>query len=290
MCQLKDYATTILFCKRQDSSYFTQKKIYTNYVVKNQKDKFYSSWGKYFAIIVRNNLLLYKVEGKSTKEKKVRLKLNTKIPKDAAYHLSDDAKFLCIRNYTTYIFVNAQNGEQVGAYTIENVPKDKQVVLFNFIDSKHMIGVHRKRKFKSIFIMDASSPTSGYSKVWSNLEFKNFTFDLDGNYCLAEGRNSLYFIDYKNKTDPVEILTDYDRIVKKNIIKGRVSVLYVQQNKHFFSFFAGVKRVYRVYVKINADPAHTLIYSNDRGQIVYIERLSDSIDQGISKPKVTYKG
>jgi hypothetical protein len=110
-----------------------------------------------------------------------------------------------------------------------------------------MIGVHRKRKFKGIFTMDVSSAASGYTKLWSNLEFKDFNFDLYGDFCLAESRNSLYFIDYKTKIEPAVILTDYDRIIKKNITKGRVSVLYLQQNKHFFSFFAGRKRIYRVY-------------------------------------------
>jgi hypothetical protein len=88
----------------------------------------------------------------------VSLDLVSIVPLDAGYHLSADAKVLCIRNYRQYIFVDAQSGNEMWVYdnNIVNPVFGDHIIWIDFINDYQMIGVHRKIKGKTIFKLDAN--------------------------------------------------------------------------------------------------------------------------------------
>lgn len=126
-------------------------------------------------------LTIYNVmEDKSVET--VELELETEIPDDAGYHLSADAKHLCIRNYSLYIFVDAKNGHELWQYDNNRVNGhiDNHIIWMDFINANQMIGIHRKKKAKSIFTLDVSKNEANKSAILTDLEFKNFVFDYQG--------------------------------------------------------------------------------------------------------------
>lgn len=128
-----------------------------------------------------SELTIYNVmEDKSVRT--VELELETEIPDDAGFHLSADAKHLCIRNYSLYIFVDANSGNELWAYNNNyiNGQIENHIIWMDFINDYQMIGIHRKKKAKSIFTLDVSRNEPNKSAIMTDLEFKNFVFDYQG--------------------------------------------------------------------------------------------------------------
>ena len=130
-------------------------------------------------MIVGRKLYIYNVF-EDEERQVVKLKLSSEVPNDAGYHLSHNAKFLCIRNYKQYIFVNTSTGNET--WSLEHVKKklEDRIIWIDFVSETELIGVHRKKRDKKIFKLDVSRQNSSGYSIRKDLSFKKFTFDHTG--------------------------------------------------------------------------------------------------------------
>jgi hypothetical protein len=109
--------------------------------------------------------------------------------------------------------------------------------------------------------------------------FSKFSFDHNEYNCVAESKNELYYIDLKNGSDPVVILSGYQKIIKKNVNDGRISVFFFEDGNYYFALFNQIERVFKTLFDIGNDPIKPFIYSNDLNEIIYVEKKRLSIQK-----------
>lgn len=102
--------------------------------------------------------------------------------------------------------------------------------------------------------------------------FNRFSFDHNEYNCVAELDHELYYIDLKNDADPVVILSDYQKIIKKNVNDGRISVFFIEDGNYYFALFNQVERKFKTLFDFGIDPINPFIYSNESNEIIYVEK------------------
>jgi hypothetical protein len=197
-------------------------------------------------VLDNREITIYKVM-KDEVARTVDLKYVSLVPVDAAYHLSANAEYLCVRNYRQYIFVDANSGDELWMYdnNIINPLFSNHIIWIDFINNHQMIGVHRKIKSKTIFLLSAKYDSANTTVLMPNQEYKRFVFDHEGKGCVAERDKELYHIDF-NSNDATMLMSGFDRILKKNINKDYIAVLFIENDKYYFALFRDDERLYKV--------------------------------------------
>ena len=200
-----------------------------------------------------------------------------------AYHLSSEAKYLCLRDKYSYKFIEVSTGSMANQ---GEVYYSDNILWYSFVSSTKMIGVTRSGPNKSVYTLDVSSGNLQPSEIRSELSFKKFNFDSTGKSCVAEKGKELFFIDLDRRNDPVVILSNYDRIVKKNVNFDRTSVLFVEEDKYYFALFVKSERKFKVAFNLEIEIINPAIYSNDKNQIFYYEK--DHVSRQKNKQASSY--
>ena len=123
-------------------------------------------------------------------------------PPDAAFHLSNEAKYLCVRNLHEYHFIDLKDLD-FESDDITNPPfgklraslmfiapiswtqseygsKSDIIVWHGFCSYNTLIGTYWKGLENSVYTLDVSRSYSEPKEKRSKLGYKNFTFSYDG--------------------------------------------------------------------------------------------------------------
>lgn len=154
---------------------------------------------------------------------------------------------------------------------------DPYIIWHGFCNSTTLIGTLFKSVSNAIYTLDVSRPDSQPKLKRDKLDYKNFTFSYDGKSWVGTNRKSLYFIDlYNNDAVPLCILSDFERIVKKDVNKDRVSVLFIENGKYYFALFVRfektMRRVFKTLFDLSFQPIEPIIHSNEDNEIIYYEK------------------
>lgn len=132
-----------------------------------------------------------------------------------------------------------------------------------------------------MYTLDISSPNSSPKEKVSGLNYKRFCFDYNGRSCAAEASKKLYYINLdNNESKGKAILSKYERIIKKNVNKDRTAVFYIDNGKYYFNLYNKTTLVFKTVCDMAIDPVNPAIYSNEKNEIIYYERVRYTKEKG----------